>query len=287
MSAEAARPLPRAHRLTVTADEYHGDPCEVPSLSASIGTLLVDRSPKHAWQAHPRFGSTPKVATPSMDRGTLIHRLVLGAGAEIAIVDAPDYRTNAAKADRDAARKEGKIPVLAEAYSDAIAVAEVLKVRLAEFDVRFTGDSEVPIAWEQDTPHGRIWCRGLLDHVEGALISDLKTCRSAHPRSCARHVVEYGYDVQRAAYVEGLEAVHPELRGRVEFVFLFCETDPPYAVSPVRLDGVLREYGERRWARAKELWARSLHTNDWPAYGPGIEFLAAPGWLMARMEEEA
>ena len=36
--------------------EYHADPCPAPSLSRSIAKLLVERSPAHAYAAHPRLG---------------------------------------------------------------------------------------------------------------------------------------------------------------------------------------------------------------------------------------
>ena len=39
--------------FTIPAADYHADPCEVPSLSASIASLLVNRSPFHAWSAIP------------------------------------------------------------------------------------------------------------------------------------------------------------------------------------------------------------------------------------------
>lgn len=277
---------PRARILDVTEDEYHADPCAAPSLSASIATLLVDRSPLHAWQAHPKLGGVRRAPTAAMDRGTLIHKLLLGKGAEAAIIDAPDYRTKKAQQQRDDARGVGKAPVLASLYSDALATAGVLLKRLADFDVTLGGESEVVVTWEEDSPHGPVTCRGMFDHLEGDVIYDLKTSRSAHPRACSRHVVEYGYDVQHAAYLSALEALRPELQGRAVFVHLFVELEPPFGVYPCRLDGVLREYGERRWGRAVETWAKCLATNEWPGYSPGIEWLAAPSWLLARMQEE-
>ena len=36
-------------------DAYHADPCPGPSLSSSVAKLMLDRSPLHAWHAHPRL----------------------------------------------------------------------------------------------------------------------------------------------------------------------------------------------------------------------------------------
>src|SRR6185503_15222345 len=98
--------------LNCSIDEYHNDPCETPSLSASIAKLLIDKSPMHAHAAHPRFGGEKYESSAAQDAGTLIHRLLLGAGKDIETIDADDYRTNAAKAARDAAKAAGRIPVL-------------------------------------------------------------------------------------------------------------------------------------------------------------------------------
>ena len=63
--------------------EYHSDPCDSPSLSASIAQTIVLESPAHAWLQHPRFGGKQIEPTKEMDRGTLVHALLLGKGRAI------------------------------------------------------------------------------------------------------------------------------------------------------------------------------------------------------------
>lgn len=266
--------------------EYFADPCDAPSLSASIARTLLDRSPLHAYHEHPRLGGNRRAPTKEMDRGSLVHKLVLGAGAELVIVDAKDWRTKLAQEERDAARDDGKIPVLIGAHDDAVAAAFEITKRLGDLGVELAGSSEVSLVWEDASATGKVWARGRLDHLEGATISDLKTCRSAHPRACAKHVIDYGYDIQRAAYVRGLERVRPDLAGRVDFRFLFVEPEPPYAVVVARLDGVLRERGERRWEQAIARWALCLRRGSWPAYADEPVILESPGWLLAEMRND-
>lgn len=268
--------------------DYHADPCATPSLSSSIAKVMIDRSPAHAWQAHPKLGATPRAPTATMDRGSLIHRLVLGAGASVARIDADSYRTKAAQAARDEARAAGRIPVLAHDLEAATDAAVAIRENIARQGIDLDGRSEVSCTWQEQAVHGPIWCRSRFDHLveSRATILDIKTTRSAHPNACARQVIDYGYDIQRAAYVRALERARPDLAGRVRFVFIFVETEPPYAAVPAQLDAMLREYGERRWQRAVETWSQCLHTGYWPAYSTEPVRLAAPPWLMARIEEE-
>lgn len=278
-----------ARILEVTHEQYHADPCATPSLSASIAKLLVDRSPRHAWAAHPRFGGIARESTDSMDSGTLIHRLLLGAGADLAVIDASDYRTNAAKAAREAARAEGKLPVLAPKLAEANETAAKLREQLHAFGIDLNGQSEVPIEWHESTANGTpVLCRAMLDHVdlERGLIWDLKTTTSAHPDSCARAMTIYGYDVQESAYRSALRHLRPELSGREDFLFCFLELEPPHAVLAVRSDGAFRALGDARWQRAVSLWKACLESNDWPGYAVDAVRLSPPPWALAKALSE-
>jgi hypothetical protein len=132
----------------------------------------------------------------------------------------------------------------------------------------------------------------MLDHVfvDAGIIYDLKTIHTASPDVCGRQTYDLGYHVQRAAYWSGLDKLMTKKRfGGPDFVFLFCETDPPHCVTPSRLNGMFRQLGERRWERACETWARCLRDNEWPEYIPESETLnlEPPAWAMNREMEQA
>ena len=72
----------------IPENDYHADPVgPAPSLSASIAKLLVLKSPRHAWLAHPRLNKAKaeevEKAKRARDVGTATHKLVLGAGKTI------------------------------------------------------------------------------------------------------------------------------------------------------------------------------------------------------------
>jgi hypothetical protein len=272
----------------IEAEAYFADPCETPSLSASIAHILHTESPLHAWQRHPRFGGTRRATTKSLDDGSLSHALLLGAGKDVEVIKADDYRTNAAKEKRDAARDAGKVPVLEKDYAAALVKADAIRARMAELDepVILDGESELTALWTETASNGgTVQCRGMLDHAKLPRIYDIKSIRSANPDVCRRHVADYGYAIQRAAYVRAVERIRPDLAGRVDFVFVFYELEPPYAVTPIRLDGSFREIGERAWRRAVDTWERCLNENRWPTYTTRTLDLEPSPWVLAREAE--
>jgi hypothetical protein len=281
-------PDPTANRLSVSPAAYYADPCTGPSLNASTAKTLITRSPLHAWQEHPRLGGAPREATAAQEHGSLIHRLVLGAGDDIEVIDAPDWRTKAAKEQRDDARTAGRIPVLVADHAEAEVAARAIADALAAFGIDLSGgeagESEVMLSWHERSARGSVLCRGMLDRLvlgRSGIIYDLKTTPNAHPQACARRVADLGYDIQAAAYTSAVEKLRPDLVGRVEFVFVFAETEPPYCVTPMKPGGMMREFGLTRWQRAVEVWAACLADGRWPGYVESITQLELPPWVMA------
>lgn len=274
--------------LKLDAAVYHADPCAKPSLSSSIARVLERQSPLHAWSRHPRLGGMSSKPRTAFDFGSLSHALLLGEGSEIAIIEADDWRTKAAREAREEARAAGKVPVLVDDYGSVAVAVKTLRPRFADLGIVLDGKSEVTALWTVPAMAGlEVQCRGMIDHLTdgGCTVYDLKSCQSAHPDACARHADAYGYDIQHAAYVQAIETIHPELAGRVRFTFVFYELEPPYAVTPARLSGEFRELGQRRWERAVHTWAACLSGNRWPAYVDRIATLEAPRWALAKDSE--
>lgn len=281
-----------ARRLEVDDTTYHRDPAPEPSLSSSIAKLMLSRSALHGWHAHPRLGQGEREEKDVFDLGQLAHKLVLGKGRQIEVIDAGDYRKPATRELRDEARRAGKIPALEPVYANAVVAAKTIKDRLEGFGIVLSGESEVALIWQEQSGHGPVWARCMIDHVverNGKLtIYDFKTTRNAHPAACTRAVVNYGYDVQQAAYTRAAEAWRPALSPRdIDFVFLFAEMAAPFGVTPGRLDDVLVRHGQDGWLRSVETFAESTHTGRWSGYASEIVTFTAPGWLLANELEVA
>lgn len=281
-----------ARRLDITEDDYHADALpewagSTPSLSNSIAKVLLDKSPAHAYSKHPKLGGV-RTHSALFDAGKLAHKLLLGKGPDVEVVEERDWRKMTAQNARDAARALGRIPALRDDYDEAVVAADVVRGKLAKLGIVLDGESEVMVTWHEQraTP---VRCRGMLDHVimrDGrAMIWDLKTTRDASPRGASNSIVRYGYDTQRAAYTRAWAALNPELRiADIGFGFIFAETEPPYAVTCGRLDEILRERGEERWIQAVDLWADCLRFNQWPEYASSVVEFAAPHWIGGDIE---
>jgi hypothetical protein len=289
--------LPPARILHVTEEEYFADPCETPSLTQSIAKLLLANSPLHAWSAHPRLGGAPvedeaeneddeESESPSdaVSDGKVLHSLMLGQGVDVVVINEDSFRKKTARAARDEARAAGKVPMIAAKYDLLVKAAGRLRDRLAAAGYPLNGESEVAIEWYERGENGPVVCRCRMDHVfmtEGR-IYDIKKVRSAHPEKIARNFVDYGYDIQQAAYPRALAALNPKLQGRVDFTFLYMESVPPYSIVPAGPDGAFREIGLMRWLRAVKLWERCLATNYWPGYTDTKVTLQAPLYVVQR-----
>lgn len=272
--------------LDVPESVYHADPAPQPSLSASVGRILIEQSPLHAWTAHPRLnpGYAGGDVSEAADNGSILHKLILGRGADVVMVEADDWRTKAAREARDEARGAGKLPVLAETYvALANAAARILGQIAAHPDcVGFAdGKPEATLIWQEANG---IWCRARVDMLPGAPNSplyDLKTTKlSASPRSWDRRVWST-YCFQAAFYLRGARALGYSPQ---EFLFIVAEQESPHAIATFALAPSLMAYAERRVERAIGWWAHALKHDEWPGYVPRTAYVEAPAWR--EVEEE-
>jgi len=276
--------LPVGLHLDVSHEDYIADPAERPSLNASIAKVITERSLMHAHYLHPRLGGgSNDDASEAKGRGSVLHALILGVGQEIVTIDADSFRTKAAKEDRDSAIAAGKLPMLAGQYEELIELADILRTRLLAKGVTLRGQKELTAIWERDG----VLCRCRFDHLDAEAfeIDDLKFCASASPEEITRKMIAFGYDVQHASNVEGLETLIHDAAGRSRMRFVFVEVDPPYEITVAEPSGALRELGMKKWKRAKSLWRPALESNVWPGYTAGIFRVDAPAWAVTKDSE--
>ncbi|MFO0268910.1 MAG: PD-(D/E)XK nuclease-like domain-containing protein [Gemmatimonadota bacterium] len=269
---------------------YHADPCPQPSLSASIAKVMLARSPRHAWIQHQRLNPQFQHDDDSKyDMGTAAHEIVLRGIDRVRIIEAKDWRTKDAKAERDKARQEGLIPLLRDNYlalSDMVTECEVAIRQCPDLSGMTLKDgmAEQTVIWQE----GGAWCRSKMDWIanDHSLILDYKTAgASAEPDSWIRtNMVTNGADVQGAFYLRGVEAV---AKTQPKFVFVVQEIDPPYAVSFIGYSPAFRALGDDKVNQALDLWQHCLATGQWPAYPRRICWPDPPAWAQAQHMEKA
>ncbi len=294
-----ANHTPTARILEMSAAKYHTDPIDqdIPSLSNSTASTIVIDAPYIAWLTHPRLGNVPLPPTKSMERGTLIHAATLENGRGFACLPFDNWRTDASKEARDEARANGLLPMLAREYEPLMAIGQDIRDTLADSGMRLRGKSEVVVTWHEQSRLGSVLCRGMMDHLivdpHSAEIIDLKIISSADKKTCIRHIWEFGYDSQYAAYTSAIEKLYPHLAGRIRFRFAFCQVMPAKSprrvlITPIELNGEFRALGRLRWQSAVETWAKCLKTDQWPGYVPdGHTEVVAPAPYMLTGEMDA
>lgn len=270
------------------ASIYHADPCAEPSLSSSLARILVTQSPAHARARHPRLTRTPiEIGSTAMDIGTVVHAMLLQGENVTHVVNADDWRTAAAKTERDEARAAGKIPVLIKDYDRCRDITSSVRHQIDLIDadppLLTNGKPEQTILWHEDGVHFR--CRLDWFNRDGLAIDDLKTHgRSAEPTTWAKNQLyaEGGYLIQAALYRRGVRA----LLGRdPQFRYIVVESNPPYGVSVVTLDDAGWDLAESQLDYAIRLWKQCVETNQWPGYPATVIAAEPPYWAESKWYE--
>lgn len=272
----------------MTAEDYHRDPCEHPSLSSSVATELIARSPLHAWAMHPRLNMrfVPEVRE-MFDLGTAAHAYHLQGETAFVLIEADDWKTKAAREARDYARKCGKLPTLAKYWISIQAMVEALNRKLDGFrdpPRPFTdGKPEQTLIWKE----GDAWCRARIDwlHNSHAVIDDLKTTgASANPEAWTRSIFG-GPDIQAAFYLRGLRAIFGAEADRAVFRFVVVENFAPFASSVISLGPDALVIAEKKVRLALETWQRCMESDVWEAYPDKTCYASLPPWVEAQWLE--
>ena len=273
----------------ITHSNYLADPCPSPSLSSGIAAILCTQSPRHAWQAHPRLNPQYREEEDSkFDRGTAAHEMLLGGENRIVIVEADDWRKQAAREVRDATRAAGKLPLLARHFEDVQKMVEVAKLAINECEdldgYRFdAGKTEQTLIWQEDG----LWFRARPDWMshDRKLIMDYKsTGTSAEPNAWIRTMLGMTGEIQPAFYLWGNNQTGAP--GGAQFVFLVQENEPPYACSFIGMPPAFIDLGNRKVAYAMSLWRQCLESGQWPGYPSRIAWAEPPIYAVAQWEEK-
>jgi len=281
----------------IPAVDYHLDPCPEPSISNSLMDPLLNKTPRDfAWQ-HPRrtelVPEWPEEDEEAIEekkasiRGDVVHQLALGKGKGFQIGDYDSYRTKAAREWREDVIAGGEVPILRGQYEEAEPLADMIVEQIKRALDGADYETEVAFMYQERTPDGWVWVRGLMDVwcPERALILDPKVTERLYDGIVETHAVNMGWDRQAALYPHAIGQIMPELAGRVEFWDLMINPKPPY---------VSRVWGpERGWdatsvrqcQRAIDKFSECMARKEWPAFGDDPQRGQMPRWEEVRRTE--
>lgn len=293
--------LPPGIYYDIEAAAYHADPCETPSLSSSVASILLKKTPRHAQHAHPRLNPLFKkeVTSNAMDLGSVTHEILLGCGGAFEVCPFDDYRTRKAQEWREVVVLNGKIPIKALDLDAAKSMAESVRSILpgipgAERAI-IEGHGEAVAIWRDYL--GPL-CRARIDWLDlaGGVVYDLKTTRTGlgDRHLNARIAGEFeAFDMRAAFYVRGVEQLieaDPAARrvlcpdvDCLSYRWIFVESEAPFEARVFEMDATTRANGDRKATAAILLWQQCLTENRWPGYARRIERPECPEWALEDM----
>ena len=209
------------------------------------------------------------------DVGSAAHKLVLGVGAPIVVVDADSWRTKAAKAEADEARKRGELPVLPKELEQIKGMAAALADDPDASEVLGqAGRVEVSCFWPDPVTGLMLRCRfdKLPDPPEdGVLVVPVDYKTTASLDGCAYSVEDFGYHQSAALYEDILVGLG--YCEAVRFVFVAQEKSPPYFPGVFALSPEYVQLGRDMNRAAIDLWVWCNETGEWPGPFAGLNTL--------------
>lgn len=255
------------------AAEYHASA----GFSSTLARAIITRTPAHAKALTEGHGKD----SDAMDMGTAVHQLLL-RDDRVDVLDYDSFRTNDAKAERDASRAAGRIPLLRHKWEEANEIANRVREQIVALNldpVPFTeGTAEHVIRWEENG----VQCRAMLDWLRDDLeyIDDLKTTSDASPHGFRKKVWSLRYDIQAAFYLRAVAAWLGDMSHPIKtrFRWIAVETEYPYLVTVHQPDKLALENADARVDEALRVWADCHAADSWPGYPVGVNEVGPVPW---------
>jgi hypothetical protein len=269
---------PGIHRMP--AEVYHRDRT---AISSSGARKLL---PPHGCPARFRYDQDhPEVPTREMDLGTAAHKLVLGIGPELVLLDADDYRKPSTRDERDYAREQGKLALLPHEYDQVQEMAGALHDHptAAMLLEPGTGWPEQALFWSSlvpgpgpNQPPVEVRRKCLLDWLSTRrqastgrlLVPDYKTAKSAEQSLWMKDAKKFGCHQQAAWNMGGIRALG--IDDDPLFLFIVQEKKPPYLVSVIEMDSDAIMWGGELNEHALQIYRKCVLTGRWPSYSDDI-----------------
>lgn len=249
--------------------DYHRDE----ALGSTSLKTLATRTPAHYQYdlTHPKFSD-------AFTLGTAAHSLILEDDTDgIALIDAENWLTKAAKEAKAAALADGKQPLLMREWLQVQTMRDAVMAHPLARAAFTNHKAEQSVFWDEDGL--ALKCRP--DAWKPGALIDLKTTRSADPNEFGKTAHEFGYHQSAAHYIDGVKAATGE---ELPFHFVLVEKTEPYLVSVVELDVEAINIGRQLNDRAKRIYRECVETDTWPGY-PNADLISLPMWAIYKAED--
>lgn len=294
--------IDRAGIFDLTMEEYHGDTCVGPSLSASRLQTIIAQCPAVFWETSPLNPNRVEAkATKALDVGRAAHSLTLGEpefARNFVICPHDNLAAHPGRAWNDewkasvAAGREKRTLIRKNDFDDITAMAAAQRRSPQVARAFANGKPEQSLIWLDDETGVFLKSRPdwLPNDPRAGYLIDYKTARSIHPRKLAAAAFDYGYHLQAAMQCDGTKAVFDiEPLG---IAHVCQEKTAPYLAELKMFQPDQLEFGRREYRRALNTFARcwEMHLAGkpervaWPGYTVNAEYFETPYWITKQME---
>lgn len=274
---------------SVPMSVYHSDCCAGPSISSSGLRMLTPPNgcPLRYWDnSYLNPNRAPEEDKEHFAIGRAVHTLLLSEdGFRDEYVIRPsewkDWKTGASREWRDQQKARGKTVLVPEDLENIEGMANRIAGDQTFRDL-LQGRVERSIIWQDTTG---MWIKSRPDVIPAdGFLADLKTTSDASERGCQRSTEQYGYHMQLALAVMGLEAVTKQKV--TEHVLLFIETARPWAYNIKPVDNEAIFVGMRQCRAAMNVFAECWAKQEWPTYYGSGGSLSLPKYTVDAVDRE-
>lgn len=229
--------------------------------------------------------------TAARARGRVTHLAVLEPEryrTEVAVWTEGDRRGKAWEAFR--AAHAGLEIIKQDQHEEVMALSAAVRSSAQAAPFLTGGRSEVSLLWRHVEPElgavpgFEVDCKGRLDFVTPACITDLKVTRDASPSGFGRQCAQYQYHVQAAWYVDAYKAVHGV---ELPYVLVAVESAAPHVVQVYRLNEDLLDLGREVYRDLLGRLRLCRSTNSWPGYAEAPMDLTLPAWAAPANDDDS
>jgi len=279
-------PIDKAGIYDITSEQYHSQACCVgPSISSSGLRKISRECPARYWATSDLNPAGRQAADKdAFAFGRAAHALVLGEPEFDKHFVVSPYDTFRTK-DAQQWREEQTRTVLRN--EEMAVVREMAAAQQATWGVRkaFTaGRPEQSVIWCDDETG--VWLKSRPDWLPDKpglrFIVEYKTCHTIEPKRLSEDVFKYGYEMQAAMLIDGVQQVLGVQPLGVAHVVQ--EKDYPYLCDLRMFTKEQVEFGRWQYRRALRTFAECLNTGKWPPYTEGAQFFDTPYWVTKAME---
>lgn len=274
----------------LTNEEYHGSS----GYSSSQIKTLIEQTPAHLKLSF----SKKNESTPTQAMGSALHTMVLEPWKkddEIAISPVFNRRTNTGKDDEKAFLElnAGKAIITEPVFKEVELMAKSVREHpyagaLLEDIVR-----ESSVYWwyrtmdNDEIESGEKFKQMLKVRPDAiprghCVLLDLKSTRDASYTGFTKQILNYGYHVSAAMYLEGVNQCRPlldEMQRMAfnKFLFICVENFPPYLATVYELSPAFLDLGKSVYRHMMRKLRDGIE-NDWPGYPEEIRIIEPPTW---------